>query len=314
MARKKKEKIILTKEEKQLSSQLDKLAKSQIDQETKDQYITKNMLEQLIDGARQQKFLMNVEDPNVINERVPGLIAFYKNDDPYGKPYKIQIRKETNVFVPADSTTEVLLSGSEIMRFLAENGGIKYKTSEALTEYVKDKYSDLFFTRKYNYVNPWAVGEEISKWILSLNIDVDSYENTKENLEYALGEDLESSEIDGILYMNYFDSSPARFRNVDKVMDFYLGITEHSREKEYPCPDLIIVCTPGNEAKGEDVTVASFNLKTGYEAKENAWKTDSMSITRKIRKAMVDNNMTDSKMQDSDRVQNSKAYHDRINK
>lgn len=291
--------IELTEEELALSDSLDKLGKRQNNFDSNHDKITKEMLEDLAREARHKKYLLSTDiSEKAINERVPQLVAQYREGE--ARPVQVQMMGGSTNLEQLSFATGMecvqLLTGYDVMTFLQENDGVQYRTSAAMEAYLRENHPECFKERPENYINPAAISDPISREIMSLDIPVGKPKEVKRNLEAALGEDLERSDLDGVLYMNYFGEHEGHYRGVDNDIQFFLGITNETVQKGWATPDLIMICVP---VDGSPEKIAWFNLKTGYNKKASAWKEDYGSITRKIKQILKVEEMTDFKMQDT---------------
>lgn len=316
------EEIDMSKEDELLISQtIDRIADDEARAGNRSDRISKELIESLVDDMRRITFVFKnykgssdlpSDLDNVIHDRVPCIVAVHSKDNPIPKKcIKAKIGSSLGQGIVDDGDEiEVVLDSVDAARIFCENNFIKYRTADAIEQLLRETAPKCFKERKENYINPAAIADPASRMIMSMNIPVTEHSELEQNFEtlmYQQGLESEDPQDDQDIITVTTEpifSHEGFYRGDRTMISIYLCLTKESlRKQSVICPDCYIVCE--NQVDGT-VKEAFFNLKTGYNRKEMHWKADYGSITRKIKKILQDEQMTDFKQQDSNRGKKSK--------
>lgn len=308
--------IDLTEEELAFSKSIDALAEKESIASNRSDRISKELIESLIDDIRKVKFLFtnykgtseipsDLEGP--ILQRIPCIVAVYEPGSEIPKKC-IKAKNGASLgrsFVDPGDSISVVLDPVTASRIFCENDFIKYRTADAIEQYLRANAPECFKERKENYINPAAIADPASRMIMSMNIPVTNHKELEDNFE-TFSEDsdieIERSEDPDIKMITTepIFSHEGSYRGHRTMITIYLCLTEESlKKKSVICPDCYVVCE--DQVDGS-IKEAFFNLKTGFNRKEMHWKSDYGSITRKIKRILQLEQMTDFKQQDSNRA------------
>lgn len=296
--------------------QLDNISRNESELR-KNLLITKEMIDDLVTNIKKFDFLFKDKstgqytldkiDENTLLNRIPAIYEVIVNGDEE-HPERCFKAKASNSFGMELVNHEIgeqeymILSPYDAVSFFIECKGIKYRTSQLIEDQLRSEFPNCFRDHHQNYINPAEISDPASREILAMDIPVTTHDELLDNfMEVTNGEATECDEFDGVAYFwdEPISSHPGHYRHHDKEITTYLCLTEESlNKKSVITPDCLVLC---EDCEDGSSVAGIFNLKTGYNKNEKAWKSDYMSITRKIKQQLKDKEMTDFKQQDTSR-------------
>ena len=279
--------------------------------------ITKEMIDDLVTNIKKFDFLfkdkstgqytLDKVDENTLLSRVPAIYEVVVDGD-YEHPSKCFKAKASNTFGielvnhETGEQEQMILSPYDAVAYFVECKGIKYRTAQLIENQLREEYPNCFRDHHQNYINPAEISDPASREILAMDIPVTNHDELLDNfMELTGGEATKCDEFEGVAYLwdEPVSSHPGHYRHHDKEITTYLCLTEESlNKKSIITPDCLVLC---EDCEDGSSVAGIFNLKTGYNKNEKAWKNDYMSITRKIKQQLKDKEMTDFKQQDTAR-------------
>ena len=240
----------------------------------------------------------NPSNAKLYKERIGSLVG--RIDSGEEVPSDFIVRRghiENDIQAPDGSRFMLVMPVSEAIEIFVENNGVQYKAADTIYNLLKERASEMVKTiNPDEFISPVKIGKEIAGEILGMDIPVDP-DVTGSELRYTLEDISDEAPVPAndivpglgsvILAKEPFAEVQGRLENKYPTNIYFYFSTPQSSS---PCLDLVIVCV--DEQRG-DTKIGTFNLKVGYDKKQNMWKQDVNAIGRKIIKVLREQKMTD---------------------